>query len=102
MNVVSFLVVLALVKREPKQLSVLVNKFVKEYLYLQGSWTTMLGPLFTAASQVKISAGADGGSRFRVYGQETLRSGPHRHQRTIFSVCVCKVTFKHLPQPRSF
>ena len=46
----------------------------------------------------KISAGADGGPRFRVCARETLRSAPHQHQR-IFGAHVCRVTFKHLPQP---
>jgi hypothetical protein len=29
----------------------------------------------------------------------TVRSSPHRQERKFSGVCVCRVTFKHLPQP---
>ena len=47
----------------------------------------------------KISASADGGPRSRVCARWTLRLAPHRHERKFFGAHVCRVTFKHLPQP---
>jgi hypothetical protein len=47
----------------------------------------------------KISASADGGPRSRVCARETLRSAPHRRERKFSGAHVCRVTFKHLPQP---
>ena len=47
----------------------------------------------------KISAYTDGGPRSRVCTRLTLRSGPHQQQWKFFGACVCKVAFKHLPQP---
>jgi hypothetical protein len=47
----------------------------------------------------KISASADGGPRSRVCAPETLCSAPHRHLRKFSGTRVCRVTFKHLPQP---
>ena len=42
----------------------------------------------------RISTGVDRG---------LLTLAPHQHQRKFFTACVCKVAFKHLPQPiRSF
>ena len=46
------------------------------------------------------SAHADGGPRSWVCARETLRSAPHRRERKFFGARVCRVTFKHLPQPR--
>ena len=46
-----------------------------------------------------ISARTNGGPRFWVCTSETLRSAPHQHERKSFGACVCRVTFKHLPQP---
>ena len=46
-----------------------------------------------------ISASVDGGPRSRVCTHETLPSAPHRHYQTFSGTCVCRVTFKHLPQP---
>ena len=45
------------------------------------------------------SAHADGGPRSRVCTRETLCSGPHQCERTFFAARVCRVAFKHLPQP---
>ena len=47
----------------------------------------------------KISASADGGPRSRVCARLTVRSSPHRHERKLSGTRVCRVTFKHLPQP---
>jgi hypothetical protein len=48
---------------------------------------------------LKISAHADGGPRSRVCARETLLSAPHQRERKFFRARVCRVTFKHLPQP---
>ena len=48
---------------------------------------------------VKISDHADGGPRSRVCARKTLRSAPHRRERKFSGARVCRVTFKHLPQP---
>ena len=45
------------------------------------------------------SAHADGGPRSRVCARENLRSAPHRRERKFSGARVCRVTFKHLPQP---
>ena len=47
----------------------------------------------------EISAIADGGPHSRVWARETLHSAPHRHQQKLSGTRVCRVTFKHLPQP---
>jgi hypothetical protein len=47
----------------------------------------------------KISAHADGGPRSQVFARETLRSAPHRRERKFSAARVCRITFKHLPQP---
>ena len=48
---------------------------------------------------IKISAHADGGPHSRVCAHETLCSAPHRRERKFSGARVCRVTFKHLPQP---
>ena len=39
------------------------------------------------------------GSSLTVCARMTVRSSPHRHKRKFSSARVCRVTFKHLPQP---
>jgi hypothetical protein len=39
------------------------------------------------------------GSSLTICARLTVRSSPHRHKWTFFGACVCRVTFKHLPQP---
>ena len=46
-----------------------------------------------------IKVSKDGGPRSRVCARETLRSAPHRRERKFSGARVCRVTFKHLPQP---
>ena len=47
----------------------------------------------------RISASADGGPRSRVRARGTLRSAPHRRERKFSGARVCRIAFKHLPQP---
>ena len=39
------------------------------------------------------------GSSLTVCARLTVRSSPHRHERKFSGAHVCRVTFKHLPQP---
>ena len=39
------------------------------------------------------------GSSLPVWHAWWVRSSPHRHKRKLYDTCVCRVTFKHLPQP---
>jgi hypothetical protein len=39
------------------------------------------------------------GSSLTVCARWTVRSSPHQHERTFSGARVCRVTFKHLPQP---
>jgi hypothetical protein len=39
------------------------------------------------------------GSSLPVYARLAVRSSPHRHDRKFSGARVCRVTFKHLPQP---
>ena len=48
----------------------------------------------------KISAHADGGPRSRVCARETLCSAPHRRDRKFSGTRVCRVAFKHFPNPQ--
>ena len=43
------------------------------------------------------SAHADGGPRSQVCTRQTLWSAPHRHEQSISSAPICRLTFKHLP-----
>jgi hypothetical protein len=45
--------------------------------------------------KIKISAR----SSLTVCARLTVRSSPHQHERKFSGTHVCKVTFKHLPQP---
>ena len=47
----------------------------------------------------KISTRASGGPRFRVCARETLCSAPHRREQKFPCTRVCRVTFKHSPNP---
>ena len=46
-----------------------------------------------------ISAHANGSPRSRVCAHKTFRSAPHWSERKYSGARVCRVTFKHLPQP---
>ena len=50
-------------------------------------------------STSKYSASTNGGPRSRVHARGTLRSAPHRHERKFSGTRVCRIAFKHLPQP---
>jgi hypothetical protein len=39
------------------------------------------------------------GASLTVCARLTVHSSPHRHKRKFSGACVCRVTFKHLPQP---
>ena len=68
-----------------------------------GNLVTYLGqPLNEGLNRQLIelnSAHADGGPRSRICARYTLHSAPHRHERKFSGARVCRVTFKHLPQP---
>ena len=50
-------------------------------------------------SMLRNYAHIDGGPRSRVRARGTLLSAPHRRERKFSGAPVCRIAFKHLPQP---